>query len=399
MKKNSKTYHLVGAFDRHNYGDILFPLVHSENLIANGVDNENIKYYAITAADLTSDGGYKTLSIKDLLNTNLTRDDVIVLCGGDILSADWMLMVAHLHSTFFLKAARAARRLFGVVSTNDIARVLLGEKHAFPYVISKNNCDASVYFTAVGGAGFKSNSHVKRVVAELKQTDGVSVRDKEVQMLLAEAGISTLLIPDTALIMSNFYTPQILSGRAWKTKLKVHGNFDEKKYFSFQGAKRLLESHLDDLTSEIVKAYQLTGLAPMFVPIGRAPDHEDHVVLEELYRRTVSANIPCAYQDSEHILDIMTSLALARTYVGTSLHGAITTYSFGHKPTALFCNEVKKLKDFLNTWLMPNDFALHEDAKFADRLNKLILDDFNISEFSRLIEHKKSVESELKKYI
>lgn len=377
----------------------MFPLVHTENLAANGKSRDQIKYYAITAADLTKDGGYVTQSVRELLEAPLTRDDVVVLCGGDILSADWMLMVAHLHSPLFLKAARAARRLLGVVRTNDMARMLLGEKNAFPYVISKNDCGASVYFTAVGGAGFKSDAHVQRVAAELKQTDGVSVRDKEVQQLLSKAGVSAGLIPDTALIMSDFFTPEVLRGRDWKTKLKVHGDFDENKYFSFQGAKRLLEGHLDDLSAEIVKAYELTGLAPMFVPIGRAPDHEDHVVLEELYKRAVAANIPCAYQDSEHILDIMTSLAFARTYVGTSLHGAITTYSFGHKPTALFCNEVKKLKDFLNSWMLPGDFALHETAQFAQRLSHLVKDDFNVAGIAQLSEHKAAVKGELARYI
>lgn len=395
----AKTYHLVGAFDRHNYGDILFPLVHTEQLVASGIARNQIRYVAITAADLTRDGGYATQSVKALLSSPLHRDDVVVMCGGDILSADWMLMVAHLHSTLFLKVARVARRLLGVVRTNDMARRLLGEKNAFPYVISRNDCGASIYFTAVGGAGFQSDRHVQRVAAELQQTDGVSVRDKEVQQLLAKAGVSAALVPDTALIMSDFFTPDVLRARAWKSKLKVHGAFDENRYFSFQGAKRLLEGHLDELTAEIVKTYQLTGLAPMFVPIGRAPDHEDHVVLEALYQRTVAANIPCAYQDSEHILDIMTSLALARTYVGTSLHGAITTYSFGHKPTALFCNEVKKLKDFLNSWLTPGDYTLHETAQFAERVNQLIQSDFNIQAMGPLRAHKAAVKKELSRYV
>lgn len=395
----AKTYHLVGAFDRHNYGDILFPLVHTEQLVASGISRNQIRYVAITAADLTQDGGYATKSVKELLSSPLHRDDVVVMCGGDILSADWMLMVAHLHSTLFLKAARVARRLLGVVRTNDMARRLLGEKNAFPYVISRNDCGASIYFTAVGGAGFQSDLHVQRVAAELQKTDGVSVRDKEVQQLLAKAGVSAALVPDTALIMSDFFTPDVLRARPWKTKLKVHGAFDESRYFSFQGAKRLLEGHLDELAAEIVKTYQLTGLAPMFVPIGRAPDHEDHVVLEALYRRTVAANIPCAYQDSEHILDIMTSLALARTYVGTSLHGAITTYSFGHKPTALFCNEVKKLKDFLNSWLTPDDYALHETAQFAERVSQLIRSDFNIQGMGPLKAHKAAVKNELARYV
>lgn len=395
----SKTYHLVGAFDRHNYGDILFPLVHTESLLANGVRRSQIHYYAITAANLTSDGGYRTKSIKDLLSQSLGVDDVVVMSGGDILSADWMLMVAHLHSSFFLKSARAARRLLGVVRTNDMARILLGERNAFPYVISQNDCGASIYYTSVGGAGFKSENHIQRVAAELKLTNRVSVRDKQIQQILISSGVQASLVPDTALVMSDFFTPDVLRTRPWKSKLEVHGSFDESRYFSFQGAKRLLESHLDELSSEIIKTYQLTGLAPMFVPIGRAPDHEDHVVLEVLFRRMVAANIPCAYQNSEHILDIMTSLAFAQTYVGTSLHGAITTYSYGHRPTALFSNEVKKLKDFLNSWLIPNDYALHETGQFSERVHRLIQQQSTIQDLSALQEQKAAVKNELKRYI
>ncbi len=395
----TKNYHLVGAFDRHNYGDILFPLVHTENLLANGVRADQIKYYAITASDLTKDGGYVTESVKTLLSKNLTDDDAVILCGGDILSADWMLMVAHLRSTEFLKIARVARRLLGVTLTNDIARALLGEVNAFPYVISKSDCSARVYFTAVGGAGFKAEKHLGRVAQELLKTDGVSVRDREIQTLLSQNGVDAALVPDTALIMSDFFTPDILAARDWKSQLKVSGNFDFGAYYSFQGAKRLLENHVDDLVREISKVYELSGLSPMFVRIGRAPDHEDHVVLEEIYQRTIALNIPCAYQDSEHILDIMTSLAFARSYVGTSLHGAITTYSFGKKPNALFCNEVKKLKDFLNTWLQPSDYALHPTASFASRLNELIRDEYTISAVNALRDQKGAVKTELAKYI
>lgn len=395
----SKRYHLVGAFDRHNYGDILFPLVHTEALLENHVQAEQIHYCAITAADLTAEGGYKTQSVKQLLSSSLSKDDVVVLCGGDILSADWMLMVAHLHSPIYLKSARAMRSLLGVVRTNDMVRKLLGELNSFPYVISNNDCDALIYYTSVGGAGFTSAEHLKRVVDELKKVHRISVRDREVMQALNGHGISASLVPDTALVMSDFFAPEKLSARSWKTKLKVYGDFDESHYFSFQGAKRLLEGSLDQLAEEIVKTYRLTGMAPMFVPIGRAPDHEDHVVLENLFEKTKQAGIPCAYQDSLHILDIMTSLAFAKTYVGTSLHGAITTYSFGRKPTALFCDEVKKLKDFLGTWLLPDDYALHPTAQFSERLHLLVQTDSAIQGKQQLRAQKDMVRQELNQYV
>jgi len=394
-------YHIVGAFDRHNYGDILFPMVHTEFIRAHDPD-ARISYWAITAADMSSHGGYLTGAVKNLLALPSGKQDVVVLCGGDILSADWLLMVGHVSASGFMKLSRVARRLFGVTRTNDAVKRLLGQRNAFPYVISHNNTDAKVFYTAVGGAGFKAGTdseHLQRVAAELQRIDGISVRDREIQGLLAGKAVQARLVPDTALVMSKYFTPERLKQRDWKALLEVHGDFNEQAYYSFQGAKRLLEGKEEQLAQQLERIHAATGLSPMFVPIGRAPDHEDHVPLRKIFDLVKARGIPCAYQDSWHVLDIMASLAFAQSYIGTSLHGAITTYAFGHKVSALFCNEVKKLKDFLNTWMQPGDYALLETSDFEKEFSKLIASGSVISDLSGLESNQNRVFEELGRYV
>lgn len=395
------TYYLVGAFDRHNYGDILFPMVHEQYIQRAVGADAPIEFVAITDADLRDCGGYQTRALKDVLRQKLAVNDRVILCGGDILSADWMLMVAHISSAWMTRPARVMRKVFGIETTNRVVRLLAGEKNLYPYVISDNDTQASIYYTSVGGAGFKSaqSNHFRSVVKQLRSAASISVRDHKIEKLLKSEGLDVRCTPDTALVMSDYFTLEMLDSRDWKRQIRTTTNFDYRRYYSFQGAKRLLENHLEQLQTEIIKVHDQTGYAPMMVPIGRAPDHEDHLPLESLYNRLVKAGIPCAIQDSEHVLDIMASLAFAETYVGTSLHGAITTYSFGHKPCALFSTGVKKLQDFLHSWLDQEDFRLYPEPRFAENLIELINVGGKIGNTSRLEENKKIVEQELAAYI
>ena len=364
-----KKIYLVGAFDRHNYGDILFPLIHSKILTSNGFKEENIKYAAVSASDMRNIGGYQTTSIKSMLSEAHDKNTLIVLCGGDILSADWLLMLGNLSTPLINKAFRAGRKLMGIHITNILAKMLLGQKNFYPYVISKKDTDASIIYTAVGGAGFNRNQkHIETVVNLIQQCVSISVRDQDVKNLLSQNGLNVRLVPDTALPMSVLFPKTHLQTLDWKKPVQTTGNFDFNSYYSFQGAKRLLIEKIPFIVQQIKKVYDTTGYAPLFVPIGRAADHEDHIPLEILFKQLSSEGYSAGILNSEHVMDIMCALALSNGYVGTSLHGAITTYSFGQKVIALKSNGVPKLKDFLKTWVDQRDYYLSSDCEFQKSL-------------------------------
>jgi hypothetical protein len=393
-------YYLVGAFDRHNYGDILFPAIHKEYILKHD-PSANIHYISVTASNMEYCGGFKTISIKELLSRSLTPDDKMVLCGGDILSADWMLMLAHVSSDIFLMPFRIARRLFGIEFSNRLAKLVRGEKNHYPYIISQLDTQAALFYTSVGGAGFsdKNKHHLKKVANLLKGATFISVRDTKIQKQLINEGVNVSCTPDTALIMSDFFSKEKLDSSDWRSTVITHHNFSFEKYYSFQGAKRLIDVHLNVIADEIETVYKATGFAPMMVPIGRAPDHEDHIPLQKLIAQLCARNIPCAIQESEHILSIMASLAHATSYVGTSLHGAITTYSYGAIPCALMSDNVKKLKDFLQTWLDKEDYRLFERPHFADSLVDILKSGGNITNDTKLKDNKALVNQVLEEYV
>jgi hypothetical protein len=133
-----KTIYLVGAFDRHNYGDILFPMIHTSILTSHGVQPHQIKYAAVSSSDMRRIGGYETIPIQQLLSQPQKPDTLIVLCGGDILSADWLLMLGNLSTPLVNKLFRVGRKIFGIAATNVLARKLLGQINYYPYIVSKS---------------------------------------------------------------------------------------------------------------------------------------------------------------------------------------------------------------------------------------------------------------------
>jgi hypothetical protein len=368
-----KTIYLVGAFDRHNYGDILFPMIHTSILTSHGVQPDQIKYAAVSSSDMRRIGGYETIPIQQLLAQPQKPDTLIVLCGGDILSADWLLMLGNLSTPLVNKLFRVGRKIFGIAATNVLARKLLGQINYYPYIVSKLDTGASIIYTAVGGAGFNGNEpHTQKVVDLLKTCESVSVRDNDVRNLLSRFGLQPKLIPDTALPMSRIYPKEFLAGTDWKSKVNTSAAFSFDKYYSFQGAKRLLSDDVPHIVAQMKRVFDATGYAPLFVPIGRAADHEDHIPLERIFDALKADGYSCGILNSEHVLDIMAALAFAKCYIGTSLHGAITTYSFGKKVIAVKSNAVPKLKDFLNTWVHPKDFYLSNDCGFEQPLIEII---------------------------
>ena len=391
--------YLVGAFDRHNYGDILFPIIHSKILLNNGYPENSIEYVAVSASDMREIGGYKTISIKELLSRQLTRNDLVVLCGGDILSADWLLMLGNLTQPWINKLFRISRKILGVQRTNILAKNVLGQLNHYPYIISNTDTQATIIYTAVGGAGFVGNQrHISKVADLLRGCHSVSVRDHGIESLLKRHNVKVRLIPDTALPMSALFSKDFLNARHWKNKVLTFANFDFSKYFVLQGAKRLLSSDIANIVEQIKGIHAATGYAPLLVPIGKAADHEDHIPLTDIYNQLKSANSPCAFLDSEHVMDIMAALANATCYIGTSLHGAITSYSFHNKVVAIQSEQVPKLKDFLNTWVNSGDYYLSNSCLFKEQVIDLITNNMHFHSEKQLEEQIGQVTRELLTY-
>lgn len=395
-----KKFHIVGAFDRHNYGDILFPLVHSKFIQSRLGENAIIDYFSVTESDLTKDGGVKTDTIKSLIQRGCHEKDVVIMSGGDILSVGWPLMMGHVSSGYIYFALRVVNKVFGFNIANNLTRKLYRQINEFPYVLSGKNINAKVYYSCVGGSGFNcKSSHLTRVVTELKLSEHVSVRDNKIQAVLQEEGLDCALVPDSALVMSDLFPISELGSRDWSLKIKSDNGFDLKNYIVFQAGKIFIADNIDIIIEQLNLIYKKTGMSILLLPIGRATGHEDHKVLELIYNRLSKNSCPVGIQTSAHVLDIMASLAFCQCYIGTSLHGAISAYSFGHKVCGFATAKVKKLKAFLATWVKINDCSIIENENFSSAFLDLISSGNSINNMESLKQQKEMIYTNLIRYI
>lgn len=397
-----KKYHIVGAFDRHNYGDILFPLVHTQFIKNKVGDNAAIEYYSVTAADLRQHGGVKTKTIKELIQQGVKENDKIIMSGGDILSVGWPLMIGHVSSGIIHFSFRVINKILGFNLANQLARRMYSQLNKFPYILSRNNINGRIYYSCVGGSGFegkKNSKHLMQVVDELKMSEHISVRDNVILNILRKEGVICDLVPDSALIMSDLFSIEHLSHRDWSANIIHNDNFQKNNYFIFQAGKIFIEANISEIISQLENIYMATGMSILLLPIGRATGHEDHKILDKIYHALVNKKCPVGFQNSAHVMDIMASLAFCQSYLGTSLHGAISAYSFGHKVCGFSTAKVKKLGAFLETWMDIEDCTIVNDLNFSNKFLNLIYKEREIVNMNRLKTQKEMIYSDLENYI
>jgi len=79
---------LYGAFDRHIYGDLLFPLV-MERMLSQKFPNKNIVVGGLIDSNLSEFNALPTVSIKKALKAR-KQNVAIILAGGDVIACDWL---------------------------------------------------------------------------------------------------------------------------------------------------------------------------------------------------------------------------------------------------------------------------------------------------------------------
>ncbi|EIW8468637.1 MULTISPECIES: polysaccharide pyruvyl transferase family protein [Klebsiella] len=397
-----RKYNIVGAFDRHNYGDILFPLIHSE-FIRRHSESAEINYYSLSESNLESIGGVRTKSIKSLLNKSVlsSPEDRVIMCGGDILTVDWVGMLGHLSGENFYFLLKVARKLLGVSLSNQIIRIIWGQKNKYPYIITHKNIECKIFYTGVGGSGFElsKSKFIHDIPRELIYVDSISVRESITKEYLVRGGVSCNLLPDTALIMSDYYPISKLAEVKWKNNVVSSNNFSFENYIVFQCARANGEGYEDQIVNEIIEINKKLNISIILLPIGRATGHEDHVILSRIFTLLSNASIPVAMQNDPHVLSIMATLANAKAYIGTSLHGAITSYSFGHKVCAISTRKVVKLRGFLEAWMDPADYSVSSDFDFSDDFLRLCSESYDINNDELLVSQKNMISAELSQYL
>lgn len=359
-------YILVGATDRINYGDNLFPILVEKFLRESAEDSVEVKNYAVLNSNLESYGALPTLSMRNLYEDPFSKDSRIIVVGGEVLGGDWAGIYKYCNPIFHTVYNN---RIGKKIISNEWVRMYLGGRGTYPFIPTPDmfKYDVSIAYNAVGGA--RNAKAAESIAPLLMQSAYASFRDNDTLTSLKAAGLrGGVLTPDSALLMSKVFSAEYINDRSSKV---VKDFLTGKSYVYFQVGAFKGGRDYTTLTYQLINILEKTDLGLCLCPIGLAAGHDDHIALKKIYDillKNKHAN-RVTFFPAPNIWDTMNLIKNSSCYLGTSLHGVITAQSFS-VPYILINNKIKKGVEYIRSW---SGLSLDNTVSSLDEFGELFL--------------------------
>ena len=344
MTGNKKIIHFLSASDRINYGDLLFPIIFKKFA---EVANFEIKFYnyGIIKSDLRHFGALRTLSYKKLIRNIEKFGGNLIIGGGEVFFANWRTLYSFINP-FYVRLIKMPffEKLDRKFNLTNL--LLSGNRVVVPFCPSNkelNNNALKIYYNSVGGSfnGYRGSIENLKIYESLNNCSLLSVRDNRTFESMREMNLTPKLVPDSAIIMSDFFKKKNLNKKISFLKLPT-----TRKYIFLQLGRHKGPKNLKNFSIGLKKLSNDLDLDVILCPIGKAPRHEDNVILKKLNELDNCFQ----YINPENIYDIMYLISNSALYMGTSLHGLITAQSY-NVPFIGLNPELIKVQSYINTWI------------------------------------------------
>ena len=377
------TMHQIGTFDLENYGDLLYPILW-RRLVERKAKGEGVRHYSLLGGHAPQQAGFESYPLQDLFHAaeSVPIPNLIMVGGGDLLRTDSHIVAAHYHTTH-------ARR-FGSL------RRSIGIGNSFNYLLRKHlpRVDHAKFYTECFGRrrmkdcslgpflldphAFKSGTLIsylscgvphdfalakRREVAQvLDRASFIYVRDEISANRLRGAGVRKEInvAPDLAVILSEQfdYASESRKGRQILSKFGVKEQqpvlcFQSNPYPGFRE---------DEICKQLNQYRQKNGFEVALLPLGFC--HHDDIFLKGLAAQSRGA---LKYIDVSSVFDMISVIAASDVFVGTSLHGNITAFSFGI-PHLFGPLPVSKIDGFLSLVESPQELKLRSWTELNSKL-------------------------------
>ena len=365
----------LGTFDVENYGDLLYPIVFRQ-LVATPVEP-----YSLLPGDAPLHAGFQTESITTLVRS--PEPSTLVVGGGDLLRTDADLVAKH-YGRNSRTSAKSLRRSIGL---GGYAGYFLRDKlpRLEPSDFYARNFRARwMNYTAVGpfiidpqklpqgsvvayvSCGVPHEFALTEADDVKRALDGacrIWVRDEASAEKLERAGVSQTVhvAPDMCVMLSHRLRREDLAGRGERT-LSRFGISVRRPLLCFQTQPYPGFSE-DEILAQLNGYREKHQADVVLLPLGYC--HGDH---EFLRRLAVRSNGALKYVDTYSVFDMLSIISAADLFVGTSLHGNITAFSFGI-PHLFGPLPVAKAEGFLNVTSLPAELKLRSWGELNDKID------------------------------
>lgn len=333
----------LGTFDVENYGDLLYPIVF-RHLVTSKHPDAQVQPYSLLAVDGPYHAGFKTESIRSLFDESANGARKLVIGGGDILRTDADLIARHYgrQSRTSLRGLRQTIGSSGAAGYTLLKHLPRAEPGGFyaerfrrrwmsypatgPFIIDPRNLSpqSEVAYVSCGVPHDFPKSVVNEVRETMERAIFIGLRDEESADKLWRAGVKRELhvAPDLTVTLSDQFNREELAHRGREILLRFGVSAElpliclqSQPYPGFQEA---------DIISELRRYKQKRDVDVVALPLGYC--HGDHEFLQSVARQSSGM---IKYADVYSIFDMLAIIAASDVFVGTSLHGNITAFSFG----------------------------------------------------------------------
>lgn len=354
--------------DVENFGDILYPIIFRKLAEKHGVTQTVVPLgFFQGAAPYTA--GFDIRSISTVIRSPKRTLSSLVIGGGDILRTDVDTLATcydsifenRLHDHLWL---RVKERLFGRPHLKrEFIRKFMGYSPIAPFILDgMNHANIGPIVYCSCGVPFRfAPSQFRAIRAAFEGAAFVHVRDSQSRDKLREAGVTRDIevSPDLVVALSDFHDrdEERLKGAAL---LASHGVDTTKEIICFQSYPQPPESEIQIL-QQLTALKKKMGAEIVLLPIGYC--HGDSLFLKQLAERSGGS---LTYIDTHSVHAMISVIAACNLFIGTSMHGNITAFSFGI-PHLLGPVAADKTEGFLAVVGLPADLKLKSWSQLSDR--------------------------------
>lgn len=345
---------LFGAFDRHNFGDLLFP-----HIAAALLQTDDVVFAGLAERDLRRYGGHQVRPLAQLAAEFGASPVNLIHVGGELLTCNAWQAAVMLSPP---DEAQQAIRYFEHRPEERAAWVgrALGVPSLAPYTASRRLFPqaATVIYNAVGGVDLDARDEALRaeVLANLKAADDVSVRDGRTLALLNAAGVAARLVPDPAVMVAELFGDRIGRHARQDEPGEIQAAFPQG-YVAVQFSADFGDDQtLTEIAGQLDHVAASTGHGIVLFRAGAAPWHDDLACYRRLVGRMRTK--PLAIFESLDLWDICALISRCRAYCGSSLHGRIVAGAYALPRVSLLppsqANGPSKQAAYAATWELPD---------------------------------------------